>query len=318
MNKKILGTLGLALGLCWQSPLLASEKLDGTFTLTKGCKAYSSIRKQSNPIELKKGKQYRVVAKNKPAATHYRVVVSDSRSQNNWVAVECGKLDGKAAPVTAERASSSGAKDYLLALSWQPGFCLTHGSKKECKAGDSGDYSASHLSLHGLWPQPRDNAYCGVSETDRSIDRKGRWDLLKPLTLSSSTKKDLTKAMPGFVSLLQRHEWVKHGTCYSSTAEEYYADSVHLTKQINLTSLDEMMTKNKGKSITLSAIQKNIAESLGKDAASRVALRCGRKNQITELWIGLRGDVKKTSIDKLMAQGKAPQSNCKSGLVAKY
>ena len=315
MNKKIVGTLTLALSFCWQSPLLASEKLDGTFTLTKSCKAYSSIRKQSNPIDLKTGKQYRVVAKNKPSPSHYRIVVSGSRSQNNWVAVECGELNGQAAPVATEHASS---KEYLLALSWQPGFCLTHGSKKECKSGRSGSYSASHLSLHGLWPQPRNNAYCGVSETDRSVDRKGHWDLLKPLTLSESTKKELTKVMPGFASLLQRHEWIKHGTCYSKTAEQYYVDSIHLTNQINLTSLDEMITKNKGKKITLSAIQKNIAESVGKAAASRVALRCGRKNQITELWIGLRGDIRTTPIDKLMSQGKSPQSNCQSGLVAKY
>lgn len=316
MNKKILITLGLAMGFNWQSPLLASEKIDGTFTLTKSCTAYSSIRKQSNPIKLKSGAKYKVVAKNKPSPSHYRIVVSDSRSQNNWIAVECGTLDGQAAPVVSNSDRSN--KDYLLALSWQPGFCLTHGSKKECKAGNSRSYSASHLSLHGLWPQPRDNAYCGVSETDRSIDRRGRWDQLKPLKLSSNTKKELSKAMPGFVSLLQRHEWIKHGTCYSKTAEEYYVDSVHLTKQINLTSLDEMITKNKGKTITLSEIQKNIAQSVGKQAASRVALRCGRRNQITELWIGLRGDVKKTPIDKLMAQGKAPQSNCRSGLVARY
>jgi len=316
MNKKILGTLSLTLGLCWQSPLLASEKLDGTFTLTESCSAYSSIRKQSNPVKLTVGEQYKVVAKNKASATHYRIVVSDSRSQNNWVAVECGSLDGKAAPVSTNTGGSS--KDYLLALSWQPGFCLTHGSKKECKSGNSRSYSASHLSLHGLWPQPRDNAYCGVSETVRSIDRRGRWDLLKPLTLSETTKKELSKAMPGFASLLQRHEWIKHGTCYSKTAEEYYVDSVHLTKQVNLTSLDELITSKKGKKITLSEIQKNVAASLGKQAASRVALRCGRRNQITELWIGLRGDVKKTPIATLMAQGKAPQSNCKSGLVAKY
>ena len=95
--------------------------------------------------------------------------------------------------------------------------------------------------------------------------------------------------MPGFASLLQRHEWIKHGTCYSKTAEEYYVDSVHLTKQVNLTSLDELITSKKGKKITLSEIQKNVAASLGKQAASRVALRCGRRNQITELWIGLRG-----------------------------
>lgn len=317
MNKKILVGFTLVIGFCWQPPLFASEKLDGSFTLTKSCKAYSSIRKQSNPVSLKVGQQYRVVAKNKPTPSHYRIVVSTSRSQNNWVAVECGQLNEKTAPVAEERTSSF-AKDYLLALSWQPGFCLTHGGKKECRAGNSTSYSASHLSLHGLWPQPRNNTYCGVNEVDKSIDRRSRWDLLKPLTLSAATKKELSQVMPGSASLLQRHEWIKHGTCYSATAEEYYVDSIHLTKQINLTSLDEFIAQHKGKSITLKAIQKNVAASLGKAAASRVALRCGRKNQITELWIGLKGDVKKTPIASLMANGDVLKSNCQSGLVAKY
>lgn len=316
MNKKIVVSLGLAFGLSWHAPLFASEKMEGTFTVTKSCKAYTSIRKQSNPVSLKVGQKYKVIAKNKPSPSHYRIAVSSGSSKNNWVAVECGKLNGQsAAPL---RVNSSSKKDYLLALSWQPGFCLTHSGKKECKTGNSRSYSASHLSLHGLWPQPRDNAYCGVSDADKTVDRRGRWDLLKPLTLSATTKKELGKAMPGFVSLLQRHEWIKHGTCYSSTAEQYYVDSIHLTKQINLTSLDELMTKHKGKSITLKAIQNSIATSLGKEAAERVALRCGRKNQITELWIGLQGDVKNTPIGELMAKGDTPRSNCQSGLVAKY
>jgi len=42
-----------------------------------------------------------------------------------------------------------------------------------------------------------------VSDADKAIDRRGRWDLLKPLKLSSKTKNELKKYMPGFSSNLQ-------------------------------------------------------------------------------------------------------------------
>lgn len=315
MNKKILISTVMLFGVCLQPFGFASEKMEGQFTVSKSCQAYNSIRKQRNPIKLEIGKQYKVLAKNKSEPTHYRIAVPESRANNNWVAVDCGTLDS---PGARDVNQAYQRKDYLLALSWQPGFCLTYGKKKECQKGTRLAYSASKLSLHGLWPQPRNNTYCGVSETDRSIDRRGRWDLLQPLTLSETTKKALAVAMPGSASLLQRHEWVKHGTCYSKTAEQYYVDSIHLTKQVNKTSLDELLTQNKGKVISLSRIRQSVADSLGKSAASRIALRCGRKNQITEVWIGLSGDIQKTPLTQLMEQGVTPQSNCKSGQVAKY
>lgn len=295
---------------------MASETFHGTLTINKQCDAYHSIRKQSNPSKLTIGQDYQVVARNKTAATHYRIVLPGNKQQ--WVSVNCGTMKGAGVVPSTNRTSLRDNDDYLLALSWQPGFCLTHASKKECKAGHSGSYSAKHLSLHGLWPQPRDNAYCGVSETDRSIDRRGRWDLLKPLVLSDRTKQALSIAMPGYASLLQRHEWIKHGTCYSETAEQYYVDSIHLTQQVNLTQVDELLAKNKGQTVSLSAIRNALATSVGSAAASRVALRCGRRNQITELWIGMAGDIQTTPIKQLMEQGKTPQSNCKSGMVSKY
>jgi len=206
----------------------------------------------------------------------------------------------------------------LLALSWQPGFCATHQSKTECKRANSSSVSAKQLSLHGLWPQPRNNAYCGVSDADKAIDRRGRWDLLKPLQLTPQTAKALNVAMPGYASLLQRHEWIKHGTCYSKDAETYYKDSIRLTNEFNDSAVDELIAKSKGKTLSLKSIRASIAKSFGAQAASRVALRCDRKNQITELWIGLKGNAASGSIKSLMTAGKAPSSNCQSGKVAKY
>lgn len=312
--KYVIGTLSCCLVL-FTNPSVAAEKISGVFTVSKSCDAYRSIRKQSNPVALVKNKGYTVRAKNKPAPSHYLIDIPN-QSVPSWVAVECGSLAGGS--VAAPSVGKPNGNEYLLALSWQPGFCSTHKSKKECKSANSRSVSAKGLSLHGLWPQPRNNAYCGVSDADKTIDRRGRWDLLKKLDLSADTVKALSVAMPGYVSLLQRHEWVKHGTCYSKDAETYYKDSLRLTNDFNESPVAALLTSSKGKSLSLKAIQASVAKSFGKSAASRVALRCGRQNQITELWIGLKGDAANGSMKDLMVAGKAPKSNCKSGSVARY
>ena len=316
--KYMLSTLGCCLAFL-AAPSVAADKMNGVFTVEKSCDAHRSIRKQSKPTALNKGQKYTVKAKNKPAPSHYLIDIPN-QPIGSWVAVECGSLKGGATASSVKSGTPKKSKggEYLLALSWQPGFCSTHKSKKECKNANSSLPSAKGLSLHGLWPQPRNNAYCGVSEADKTIDRRGRWDLLKKLDLTSDTIKALNVAMPGYVSKLQRHEWIKHGTCYSKDAETYYKDSIRLTNNFNDSPVAALMKSSKGKSLTLKAIRASVAKSFGKSAASRVALRCGRKNQITELWIGLKGDAANDSMQDLMVAGKAPSSNCQSGLVARY
>ncbi|MCK5918231.1 MAG: hypothetical protein KAG34_07385, partial [Cocleimonas sp.] len=176
--------------------LHASEKLEGCFKASQSCEALRSIRKKTNPgnISLKIGKEYRLVAKNKAnAATHYQLIVTGAEPEHRWVTLECGRVlkscaDGYKTSATKRKASN----EYLLALSWQPSFCETHKRKPECKTLTSARFDAGHLALHGLWPQPRNNAYCGVSVKDKSIDRKKRWNLLKPLKLSADVTKELT------------------------------------------------------------------------------------------------------------------------------
>lgn len=326
MSQVVKGLLAVVGVLAVTANVGASERIKGTFELSKECPAYRSISKQSGKVILKSGKKYQVRQKNKPSApSHYQVEISSKKLL--WVSVDCGTLDGTSKRITtlnkpkpAPMVRKRKAKHYLLAMSWQPGFCATHRNKRECRSARRGDYSAAHLSLHGLWPQPKNNAYCGVSDADKTIDRRGRWDLLKPLKLSSKTKSELKKHMPGFTSNLQRHEWIKHGTCYSRDAETYYADSIRLAKAIDKGSIDELITSMKGKRITLKKIRQAMVESFGKGTANSVAMRCDRKNQLTELWIGLYGDPATSSLEEMLKAGKKKSTNCqaKAGRVATY
>jgi ribonuclease T2 len=60
-----------------------------------------------------------------------------------------------------QASSASGRTEYILAVSWQPGFCETHPNRKECAGQTSERYDATHFSLHGLWPMRK--SYCGVA-----------------------------------------------------------------------------------------------------------------------------------------------------------
>lgn len=330
MNQVFKLVLAVTASIVMTASVNASERIKGTFEVSKDCPAYRSISKQTGKVMLESGQKYKARQKNKPMPSHYQIEISSKKLL--WVSVECGTLDGSASRVTSsskpklapevksKAKSSRKAKHFLLAMSWQPGFCAGHGRKKECRSAKRGDYSSKHLSLHGLWPQPRDNAYCGVSNADKAIDRRGRWDLLKPLKLSSKTKSELKKFMPGFSSNLQRHEWIKHGTCYSPDPETYYADSIRLAKAIDKGSVDELITSLKGKKVSLKQVRKAMVDSFGKEAAKSVGLRCDRKGRLAELWIGLKGDPATSSIEDMLKAGKKQSTNCRSdsGLVAAY
>ena len=73
------------------------------------------------------------------------------------------------APAEDEEPQSVQSKPALcLAIGWQAAFCETRPSKRECANARPNDrFDATHFTLHGLWPQPRRRAYCGVDEAHR-------------------------------------------------------------------------------------------------------------------------------------------------------
>ncbi len=111
-----------------------------------------------------------------------------------------------------------GGPRYVLALCWQPAFCEGNARKRECKSMTGARFDATHLSIHGLWPQPGTNVYCGVSQALMAADKQGRWQDIPEPRLSLATRDALELMMPGTQSLLDRHEWIKHGTCYPAGA----------------------------------------------------------------------------------------------------
>ena len=93
---------------------------------------------------------------------------------------------------------------------------------------------STHFTLHGLWPRPRRKQYCNVSQALIDADEKGDWQALPAVGLSTETRTRLDVVMPGTQSFLDRHEWIKHGTCYSgSDADTYFREAVSLIDEVN-------------------------------------------------------------------------------------
>ena len=318
----------------------AQVKLDGTFTAAKACEAVVSIKKGTNPdnAAVEAGKGYRLLGKNKDDATHYWIELPSAEPKQRWVAVDCGSTDGSsvaAAPASKQnnvtvntpqgtvkpkpqsRGFGGQAPYYAFALSWEPAFCEGMRDKAECKAEKPTSWEASHFTLHGLWPQPRRNQFCNVDPKLSALDDQHQWEALAEPELTPATKAALDKAMSGTMSNLQRHEWIKHGTCYpANTAEQYFKDEMRLAAEVNASFVQALFASNIGKQITADTIRAKFDESFGAGAGSHVQVECDKQGRLSGFTLNLRGDIPSgANLKTLLAAGDEAQNKCDSGMV---
>src|SRR5690606_18904502 len=93
---------------------------------------------------------------------------------------------------------------------------------------------------------------------------------------------------------LERHEWTRHGSCYGTDAEEYYADALDLLLALNTSGVAELFAGNIGRKITLQQVREAFDTTFGPGAGERVSMECapdGNRTIITELTIGLTGTI---------------------------
>lgn len=290
--------------------------MSGSLVATQACPAYQSIRDHTNPggVTIEPGRSYPITGKNKEEATFYQIVIDGASPGQRWVEVACGEVDAVAvAPSGAPRTT------HVLALGWEPAFCVQHEDKAECASESGQSFDATHLSLHGLWPQPRGKAYCNVADGLVAADKRHDWASLPEPDLSQATKKRLSAAMPGYQSGLERHEWIVHGTCYGATADAYFDRAADLAEQINASAVRDLFAQNLGKTLSSEAIQAAFDQAFGAGAGARVTVNCqgrGAERKIGELDIGLAGDVAGSGpIGDLILAAPPSQPGCPSGVV---
>lgn len=303
-------------------PSLAELPADGSFIASKACPALQSIRKETNPgaVMTVPGTRYAVIAKNRKKPTHYRIEILTADPPARWVEAGCGTTEAVVGQEKVQRQPTSRGPSYVLAISWQPAFCEGNSRKRECRSQTNRRFDASHFTLHGLWPQPGTNIYCGVSQKERQASSGGDWQDIAPLRLQLKTRAALEEAMPGSQSHLDRHEWIKHGTCYPGRdPEAYFGDSLRLLEAVNASPVRQLMAENIGREVSAEEIRARFDEAFGEGAGERVRLACrddGPRRLIAELTIGLKGDIPGgTPISDLILASSPTDPGCPGGIV---
>lgn len=275
-----------------------AERATGEFSAAKACDAYASFTRQTNPDNLKTapGTVYPVLEVNRRDAYAWvRVIVgSGEQASPRWVSAECGKVAnlqvaqvgaavGK--PPVANMCQTPDKYDsYMLAATWQPGFCNFKipdraDSKPECVALATGTLKSTNLTLHGLWPNRKE---CGTNYGHCSAE---------PLKLKPETVKAIEPWMPNFMfgTSFGAYEWQKHGTCQTAlNADGYFLKAVAAIKALNGSRLGDLITQSVGKKVSKADLMNAIKADDSK-AVDSVALLCS-KGSLYEIRVSLPAD----------------------------
>jgi ribonuclease T2 len=184
---------------------------------------------------------------------------------------------------TAQQAALPGQFDYfLLTLTWSPAYCALHHGKEaraECARRRG-------FVVHGLWPQ-RDNgtwpAFC------RAVPPVPADRMARQLQIMPSAR-------------LVQHEWDKHGSCTTLTANAYFDATDRAFAALRI---PERLTRPTHPfALPLVDAKRLFTDANPGLAPDMFALRCNHGNRVEELRICLDTDF------RFRRCGKAQEDNC--------
>lgn len=295
--------------------LHAFAPMSGCFVADAICPARPSIRRESNPgnVATEPGRAYPLLGANQAQQpSHIQIRIPEAEPRDRWVALGCGHRVEACEPPPGP---TPAAAEYVLAASWQPAFCESHRSKPECRSETAERFDATHLALHGLWPQPESKAWCGVSPDLRTADKKGHWGDLPPVELSAETRAKLEAVMPGTQSDLERHEWLRHGTCSGARPDAYFAAALALMNELDIGPVQTLLAARIGDRLTAAGLRAAFDQAFGAGAGQRVELVC-EGGLITELRLHLRGTITPPArLADLLAAAPPVPAGCAGGRI---
>lgn len=271
--------------------LTHATTVEGSFQATKTCQAYLSKNNKTNPDnrQVQPQQTYRLLEINRQTNPDWlRIQISEPNSTVRWVAAYCGVADYRINDPSSCNQNPGLADSYVLALSWQPAFCQTYGyeaGKPECLQLNAKSYQASHLVLHGLWPNQNN---CGQSYGFCNAEPQKSHCDYPALSLSKDVAETLNVLMPSFAfgSCLERHEWYKHGSCQILTQDAYFSLALRLTKEADLTPLGQFLHEHVGEKVARKQLEELVRASFGKEATRKVYLGC-KNGLLVDIFIQL-------------------------------
>ena len=346
MKHKYLGVIGVLVGAAlYVQPAQAQVVVEGAFEAQKVCPANKRLT-SDNPGEIMTeiGESYAVVGKNREAATHYLIIVPGAEvTERRWVDVACGTAELTAGTTDGDSSQQQdiapNSIENVLAASWQPTFCATDRgqSKIECQTQTADRPDARQFSIHGLWPDDLDdtNIFPCYCDNGPPVSCRSSLPRVSTLDISQLVRDRLEVLMPGTQSGLHLHEWSKHGTCYEdfnsgddvgSDPDEYFLDTMAVIGQLNESEVGSLFEDRLGEVVTFEELKTTFDAAFGPGAGDRVVMNCQRidgQNAVSELWIGLGGQITSDSdLGTLLlaaptTDNSTTRQSCQSGVVLK-
>lgn len=170
---------------------------------------------------------------------------------------------------------------YLLSMTWEPNRCCTERDHQQCSRLP-GSFAATHLTLHGLWPNYTDEQsrgqprawpqYCGAYQHCESREDAS-------CAPSVAVPQDLARLAPGYVAGtggFATHEWSKHGSCTRLSAAEYFGAELAAIRSIPGDATPDALSVAVGADLGRDALQRAFgvppdSVMLGCDAHCRLA-----------------------------------------------
>ena len=229
-----------------------------------------------------------------------------------------------AEPLTATRYGDFDR--YVLALSWQTGFCQSQYDRQntppvECRLDKEPKDKASYLTVHGLWPGlPKSIAARGVDERrwmrfgcatrpipDMPEVRASRKCDAAETGLSLEVANRLNNVMPGSggKSCLERYEYAKHGVCFGFDPDAYFSTMVRFNGEVKRSPIGKFLADSYGKTVTREAFDAVVASSYGKESVKAFKLSCsGNPAYLTEMQIAIKAPAINSALsaDSLLPQ----------------
>ncbi len=223
----------------------------------------------------------------------FTAFISTGANANTLVATQYGDFDS-----------------YVLALSWQSGFCQSmkeRGRKlpTECRLQQASTDKTQMLTLHGLWPSlPKSIAARGVDNkrwmrygcATRPIPNMPEAQSSRKCTLpqpgiSTGLAEKLNDVMPGAGgnSCLERYEYAKHGACFGFDPDAWSSTMIRLNQEVRQSELGRFLAANYGQTVSRSDFNRALEKTWGRNSVKAVKLTChGNPAYLTEMQINLK------------------------------
>lgn len=180
---------------------------------------------------------------------------------------------------------------YVLALTWQPGFCQEmrdagRDLPVECEDPQPVRDQADNLTLHGLWPsQPRslrpqleerdwNGQGCAYLLADRDLNDADKCD--PRYRLRQGTRQELARVMPGANedTCLEHYEFAKHGVCFGFDPDAYFLTAARLSREVRASILGRFLRERTGAKVRLQDFRAVLEAAYGRTAAREADILC--------------------------------------------